>query len=139
MLPCFIGIKRINLSKKTSIVIRLLLPQIQRFITSIALKPIPKPTSRKNSKIENPDFISNFIDNPTDNHLHHSIRTPRKSSPQIMLQTHSRGMVEQLHWNHTSAWVFPVNLLQILKTTFPKNTPGAPALGQSSHQWCLEL
>ena len=64
MLPCFIGIKRIIFYKKTSIVIRLLLPQIQRFITSIALKPIPKPASRKNSKIENPDFITNFIDNP---------------------------------------------------------------------------
>ena len=30
----------------------------------------------------------------------------------------------QLYWNHTSAWVSPVNLLYIFRTRFPKNTSG---------------
>ena len=30
----------------------------------------------------------------------------------------------QLYWNRTSAWRSPVNLLQIFRTSFPRNTSG---------------
>ena len=30
----------------------------------------------------------------------------------------------QLYWNRTSVWVFSCNLLNIFRTSFPKNTPG---------------
>ena len=52
----------------------------------------------------------------------------------------------QLYWNRTSAWVFPVNLLHIFRTSFPKNTSGGVLLllthfillvSQSDAFWCF--
>ena len=39
---------------------------------------------------------------------------------------------KQLYWNHTLAWVFPVNLLHISRTPFPKNTSGGQLLGKKT-------
>ena len=41
-------------------------------------------------------------------------------------------VAKQLCWNHTSAWVYPVNFLYIFITPFPKNTSGRLLLSQRS-------
>ena len=65
----------------------------------------------------------------------------RKRCSKYMLQIYRREpmpkcdfykVAKHSYWNQTSAWLFPVNLLYIFRTPFPKNTCGGlrlPPLG----------
>ena len=62
-------------------------------------------------------------------HQKYFFRRCFENMPQIYRRTHMlkcdfNKVEKQLYWNHTSTWVFPVNLLHNFKAPFLKNTSG---------------